>query len=291
VEVSEGEEMEAIGLIGVGLMGSAMASRFTAGGFEVIGFDIDPARRMGADSAADVIRACRYIVLSLPASPVSQVVLEETPPTAGTIVIDTTTGEPDQMAAIGARLAERGVDYLDATVSGSSRLLANGEATVMAGGRREAFDACTHLFRCFARKAFYLGPCGSGARMKLVVNLALGLNRAVLAEALNFARAYRVDPATALEVLKSGASYSRAMDAKGGKMLARDYSVEARLAQHLKDVDLILEAARSCGAQTPLSAIHRRLLEKAVEAGYGDADNSAIIEAFRPPVGEETAGA
>jgi 3-hydroxyisobutyrate dehydrogenase-like beta-hydroxyacid dehydrogenase len=257
-----------------------MAARLEAAGFTVLGYDIDPAKRMGADSADEVARACRRILISLPTSDIAERVLAALPLAPGAVVIDTTTGEPETMAAMGAGLAAAGVDYLDATIGGSSRVVRNGEAIVMAGGRREAFDACTDLFRCFAARIFYLGPCGAGARMKLVVNLVLGLNRAVLAEGLSFARACGVDPAEALEVLKAGPAHSRAMDAKGEKMLAGDFTVEARLSQHLKDVRLILAAGAAHGACTPLSEAHRALLERAEAAGYGDADNSAVIKAF-----------
>jgi 2-hydroxy-3-oxopropionate reductase len=136
------------------------------------------------------------------------------------------------------------------------------------------------LFRTFASRAFYLGSAGAGARMKLVANLALGLHRAVLAEALTFAAACGVSPTDALAVLKAGAAYSRVMDDKGEKMLHHDFSVEARLSQHLKDVRLILAAARAKNAKTPLSEVHRQLLESLEAAGYGDADNSAIIMAY-----------
>src|SRR5262249_5035308 len=114
----------------------------------------------------------------------------------------------------------------------------------------------------------------------LVVNLVLGLNRAVLAEGLSFARACGIAPAEALAVLKASAAYSRAMDAKGEKMLNEDFSPEARLSQHLKDVRLILASAAARAAPVPLSEVHRQLLEKAEGAGYGDADNSAVIKAF-----------
>ena len=116
--------------------------------------------------------------------------------------------------------------------------------------------------------------------MKLVANLALGLHRAVLAETLAFARSCEVSPSDALEVLKAGAAYSRVMDDKGRKMLDHDFSVEARLSQHLKDVRLILDAANTKSAKTPLSVVHRQLLERLVAAGYGDVDNSAIIMAY-----------
>ncbi len=272
--------METIGIIGVGLLGSAIAARLSAAGYSVLGYDIVPARRLGTNTAMDVVRACRTIVLALPTSDVVAQVLSEISLSPGTTIIDATTGEPEAMAAMGARLSQGGIDYLDATVLGSSRVVRNGAAIVMAGGRREAFDAAGPVFHTFASRAFYLGTFGAGARMKLVANLALGLHRAVLAEALSFAAAYGVSPTDALEVLKAGAAYSRVMDDKGEKMLHHEFTVEARLSQHLKDVRLILAAARATHALTPLSQVHRRLLEDLESTGFGDLDNSAIIMAY-----------
>jgi 3-hydroxyisobutyrate dehydrogenase-like beta-hydroxyacid dehydrogenase len=119
--------------------------------------------------------------------------------------------------------------------------------------------------------------------MKLVVNLVLGLNRAVLAEGLAFARASAFDPALALEVLKSGVAYSRVMDAKGRKMIEGDFAPEARLSQHHKDVRLILEAAVRTGAMLPLTQLHDFLLGQIEDRGLGNLDNSAIIRAYDPP--------
>ena len=119
----------------------------------------------------------------------------------GQILIDTTTGEPEQTARLGARLAARGVQYLDAPISGSSEQTRRGEVTAIVGGPREAFEACRDLFDCCAAKTIYAGPCGSGARMKLVSNLVLGLNRAALAEGLVFAQALGLDAEAALQVL------------------------------------------------------------------------------------------
>src|SRR3954452_4163002 len=254
--------MSSIGLIGVGLLGSAIAARLSAAGHTVLGYDLVPDRRLGATSAQQVADECRTIILCLPTSDVVAQVIAALKLTRGTVIIDATTGEPDTMAAMGTKLAKDGVDYLDATVLGSSRVVRNGAAVVMAGGRREIFDAAAPLFRTFASRAFYLGSYGAGARMKLVVNLALGLNRAVLAETLAYAQACQVSPSDALEVLKAGAAYSRVMDDKGEKMLHHDFAVEAKLSQHLKDVRLILASAATRGAKTPLSQIHRELLEK-----------------------------
>jgi 3-hydroxyisobutyrate dehydrogenase-like beta-hydroxyacid dehydrogenase len=281
---------ERIGIIGLGLVGSALAERLMAAGFDVSGYDINPARveefqaagGASAPTALEAARGCPLVLLSLPTSEIGAAVIEQIEPglAPGVTVVDTTTGEPEQMAAFGARLAGRGVFYLDASIGGSSKQVREGEAMVICGGEPQAFAACAELFRVCFRQAFHVGECGGGARMKLVLNLVLGLNRAVLAEGLSYARACGVDPARALEVLKAGPAYSRAMDVKGHKMLGGDFTPEARLAQHLKDVRLILKTAEAHGARVPLSTLHRQLLEEAEAAGYGAADNSAIIKVF-----------
>jgi 3-hydroxyisobutyrate dehydrogenase len=280
-----------IGLVGLGLMGGALAERMRHASFDVLGFDVNPARRRALkklggrplDSAAEVAAACGRIVLSLPTTDVVESVIREMKGIlrAGTVIIDTTTGEPEQTAALGAKLAKGRIRYLDATIVGSSAQTREGNVLVLAGGPRAVFATCGDVFDCFARQTFHVGPCGSGTRMKLIVNLVLGLNRAVLAEGLAFAGAVGVWPRRALEILKSGASYSRVMDAKGEKMLKGDFTPQARLSQHLKDVRLILSLGRKVHAKLPMSALHRKLLEQVEGSGGGDLDNSAIIKAFK----------
>lgn len=260
-------------------------------GFDVLGFDVNRARRRALKklggrplhSAAEVAAACERIVLSLPTTEVVESVIREMKGKlrAGTVIIDTTTGEPEETAALGARLAKRRVRYLDATIVGNSEQVRAGDVVVLAGGTRQSVTACRDVFKSFARQTFHVGPCGSGARMKLVVNLVLGLNRAVLAEGLSFARAVGVAPECALEILKSSAAYSRVMDTKGSKMLKRDFKPQARLSQHLKDVRLILALGQKVSAKLPFSTLHRKLLAHVKAAGGGDLDNSAIIKAFK----------
>lgn len=282
-----------VGLIGVGLLGSAMAERLIGRGFRVLGADRNPDRRaalgrLGGDVAADaseVFGSCDRIILSLPTSEVVRAVIDgaETMPRPGSTIIDTTTGSPGDAETMGHRLAARGIAYLDATVSGSSAQARRGEAVLMVGGDAGSFDNCRDLFDALARAVFHVGPVGAGARMKLATNLVLGLNRAALAEGLTFARALGLDPALTLDIIRAGAAASRAADAKGPRMVAGDFTPEARLSQHLKDVRLILDEARRAGAETPLSLVHLKLLEAAEAAGYGEADNSAVIRAFDPP--------
>src|SRR5262245_1267634 len=269
-----------VGVIGLGLLGSALAERFRRGGFALVGYDLDPARRLGADSAADVGRLCERVVLCLPDSDAVESALASAGLRPGQRVLDATTGDPERTAAVAAGLAGRGVGYVDAAVVGSSEQARAGDAVALVGGDGGDVAAVADLLRCFAREWFHLGPCGSGARMKLVVNLVLGLNRAALAEGLALARSCGIDPAEALRVLRAGAAYSKAMDAKGPKMVGRDFAPQAKLSQHLKDVELIrAEAARS-GARVPLTEAHRELLRRAVELGHGGDDNSAVIAAF-----------
>ncbi len=283
--------MEPVGLVGLGLMGGALAGRFLAGGHRVVGFDPRPECRQrladlggtAADSVGAVFAAARTVVLSLPNSTVVAAVLDEVgDAVAGATVIDTTTGDPEATAAAGRRLADRGADYLDATLTGSSAVAAAGELVVTAGGPAEVFARAEPLFRLFAKAWYHVGPWGGGARAKLAVNLVLGLNRLVLAEGLSFARRCGLDPAATLDILRSGAAYSRAMDAKGRKMIDGDFAPEAKLAQHLKDVRLILEYGGRAGASLPLSRLHEGLLAGLVARGMGDLDNSAVARAFDP---------
>lgn len=280
-----------VGLIGVGLVGTALSERLLAAGYKVVGYDVAADRlghlsRLGGTAAAsprEVAASARRIVLSLPDSQVAGAVLHEIADLLqpGTIVVDTTTGDPEEMAGFGARLAQCGVHYIDAAIGGSSRQVRAGEAILMCGGEASALAACEDIFQACGFRWFHAGPCGTGASMKLVFNLVLGLQRAVLAEGLTYAAATGIAPATALEVLKAGPAYSRVMDTKGRKMITGDFTAEARLSQHLKDVRLILAAARKAGVRLPLSEVHCRLLEKAEARGYGAADNSAIIKAFQ----------
>jgi 3-hydroxyisobutyrate dehydrogenase-like beta-hydroxyacid dehydrogenase len=282
---------EHVGIIGVGLVGTAIAERLLASGYQVTGYDIRPEmrhnlERIGGQAACcpgAVVGSCERTILSLPTSGIVGSVLEEVRSTLvpGSAIIDTTTGAPEDAVSCAGTLARANVDYLDATVGGSSRQVRIREAIFICGGTREAFARCTDIFELCSKHVFHVGPVGSGARMKLVMNLVLGLNRAVLAEGLEFARASGVDPHAALEILKASPAYSRAMDTKGLRMLNEEFDPEARLSQHLKDVRLILKTGAQCDATLPLSTAHRELLEAAEAAGFGALDNCAVIKAFQ----------
>ncbi|KAF0180601.1 MAG: 6-phosphogluconate dehydrogenase [Limisphaerales bacterium] len=277
------------GLIGLGLMGAAFAQRLRAAGWEVLGFDLSPACRRRARSlgvqlardAAEVFAGCDRVVLSLPTLRETETVLAEAKRALrpGHLLLDTTTGEPAQTVAIHRRLAARGVRYLDTTISGNSGQVAAGDDVLtMVGGDADAFAAARGLLRALTPRVRHVGPSGSGARMKLVTNLVLGLNRAALAEGLCFAERLGFTRRAALEVLLASKAYSTIMDTKGEKMVTEDFTPQARLSQHLKDVRLMLKAARAARFRLPFTRVHRQLLEAAERAGLGALDNSALIK-------------
>lgn len=282
------QDKERIGVIGLGLMGTALTERLLEHGYRVAVWNrtrakADPLLARGAQWSDNPLTDCQRVIVSLYTTDVVVQVLEQMRAgcRAGQIILDTTTGEPAQAAALGGRLAASGISYLDAPISGSSEQTRRGEATVIVGGDRAVFEACADLWRVMGRKVFHVGPCGSAAKMKLISNLVLGLNRVALAEGLAFAEGIGVAPAAALEVLGGSMAYSRAMDAKGRKMVEGDFTVQARLSQHLKDVRMMLTAAKAVGLDLPLTDTHRQLMERAEASGLGDMDNSAIIEVIR----------
>lgn len=290
-EPGSGSKPGRVGMIGLGLVGSALAGRLIKAGFEVVGFDIaegavDRFEGMGgirAGSVGEVTRSNDRILLSLPDGEIVRQVTEEMQPAIepGTVVIDTTTAALAEVEATAARLKDAGAGYLDATLSGSSEVIAAGQAAWLVGGSARDFESAGPVFEAIGGPVHHLGPVGSGTKAKLISNLILGLNRAALAEGLALAEAWGMDIQATLAASKASAAYSKVMDAKGVKMIEADYRPQARLKQHHKDVRLMLEAARSAGIDLPLSKLHDELLSDAEAAGWGDADNAAIIEVWR----------
>jgi len=278
------------GVIGIGLLGSALAERLIQAEFEVCGYDrsdqaLSRFKISGGhvtSSLMELALACRRIVLCLPDSTVVERVLAEIQPhlLPETIIVDTTTGDPQRTKQSAESLSDIDVELVDATVLGSSDVTRRGQAVLMVGANPVAFDRCQPVLNAISGNIHHLGPAGSGQEMKLVANLVLGLNRAVLAEGLHFAKNLGLDPNTVLSILKSGAAWSRVMDDKGEKMIHEDFAPQARLSQHLKDVRLILSYAEDGSIQLPLSEVHRDLLQRVEDDGSGGLDNSAVIRAW-----------
>ena len=282
---------KSISIIGTGLLGQAIIDRLFESDYVVTGFDVDSERCAElqskgvqvASSAAECAAASQVLILSLPDSQIVDEVVSAiaTSLPESSTVIDTTTGPSADARSHATLLRQHGNEFLDATVAGSSVQVRNGEGVIMVGGKTETYESQVSLFNSLTDKLFHVGDIGAGCDMKLIVNLALGLNRAVLAEALALAESADVDKQLALEVMKSTAAYSAAMDSKGLKMVNSDFEPQARLRQHLKDVLLIQSMGNDHDQALPLSDTHQRLLSEAVASGLGDLDNSAIFQLIR----------
>jgi 3-hydroxyisobutyrate dehydrogenase-like beta-hydroxyacid dehydrogenase len=293
-----------VGLIGLGLMGTALAGRLLGGGFAVLGFDVDAAKgaaleKQGgraARSIAEVGRACRRILLAVYDTDQVEAVLEgegglasAVPTEPQRLVLCISTCDPDRLAALAPRLAQRGIAFLEAPISGTSDQVARGDGTGLLGGDPAAIAASGDILDAICARRFTLGAVGDGGKAKLAINLILGINRAALAEGLAFAERVGLDPRRFLEVARQSAAYSQVMDTKGEKMLQRDYAPQGRMHQSRKDAQLMLDQARRHGMALPLTETHAALLDACIVAGGRDWDNSAVIEAIRArkPDGKE----
>ena len=283
-----------VGVIGIGLLGQAFVHRLRGAGFEVVGFDVDPAKTtkladLGGHTAlsvADLARRCDPIVLAVFSTDQVEAVVESGLLPAlgegsGKIVLCASTCDPERIAALGQRVATRGLRLLETPVSGASGQVSRGEGVGLIGGDPHVVAAVEPVLRAMFPTYFHIGEIGDGGRAKLAVNLILGLNRLAVAEGLVFAERLGLDPEAFLKVARSSAAYSQVMDIKGAKMIRGEFAAEGRISQHLKDVHLMLEQAERVKQQLPLLEIHADVLEACVRHGEAELDNSAVIKEIR----------
>ncbi|HEY7650113.1 MAG TPA: NAD(P)-dependent oxidoreductase [Methylomirabilota bacterium] len=285
--------LDPIGVIGIGLMGTAITRRLRGAGFAVLGHDVD-AKKMdalgalggrSARSLAEIAGACKIVVLCVFTTDQVEEVVEALlaarsagPPLT---VVCTSTVDPDRIAALARRLPADRMQLVEAPVSGSSEQTARGEALGLIGGDPKAIDAAAPVLDAICPRRHHLGAAGNGGRAKLAINLILDINRAGLAEGLVFAERVGLDPAAFLKVARDSAAYSQIMDVKGTKMVTADFSAHGRITQTLKDILLTLEQAARSGQQLPLGAVYADLIKGCVAHGEAEWDNSAVIQEIR----------
>lgn len=285
-----------VAFLGLGLMGGTLTGHLLENGHRVVGFDPEPQRRAELEakggravtSVAAAVADVQLAVLSLPNSPITLEVCGEIAGAAeaGLLVVDTTTGDPDDAVAASALLGEVGVGFVDATVSGNAAQAADKDVIFMIGGPDELVATATELLAPLCRRVYAVGPVGAGARAKLVVNHVLSINRAAVAEGLVVAERAGLDVDSMLEVLRDSAASSKAMDIWGPRMVAADhYPPASRVRQSHKDSRLITAHAEAVGASHELSAVVEAALAEAEESGLSDADNSSVIEVMRRRAG------
>jgi 2-hydroxy-3-oxopropionate reductase len=239
-----------------------------------------------ASSAAEAARGAYWVLISMPNSTVVREVVFGPGGVAegaekGLLVADTTTSRPEDSVNLGAELSRRGIRFLDAAVSGTSKMAWAKDLIVVAGGEQADFEACRPLFAGFAKASYHLGPVGSGALTKLIINLVLACNRLGLAEGLVLGMKAGINLETLMAALKDGAAGSKAMDQKGGMMISGIYTPESRLTTTLKDVRLMLEQGQHYGTPMFVTGIYSQIVQAGVQMGYGEIDPACFIEVLR----------
>ena len=279
-----------VGLIGLGLIGTALAERLTGAGIDVIGFDVDPGRcdafknthRKVAASASDLARQSQSVVIAVyDGAQVDAVLgdLEDKP--ARPTIICTTTCAPGEIKRIATRAAGAGFAFIEAPISGTSAEVMDGTATLLVAGEPNSIKMVHALLEVLCPRRTHVGKVGDASRTKLAINLILQNNRAALAEGIVLAERLGLDGRTFLEAARNSAAYSRVMDTKGEKMLSRDFRPHSHIAQTLKDAELILYEARQCALHLAITEAQADLLRAAIALEGPDSDSAAVIEAVR----------
>lgn len=276
-----------VAIVGLGDVGMVLGRRLLASGLAVRGYDIDATRMnvfatIGGMPAARIedALACRTIVLAVGndtriADVVSHPIAE------GATIVDTVTGAPAFAETLARALSARRVAYLDAPLMGSRTQIANGDALAVVGGDAQTIDWQRTLLALMARTTTHFGRAGAGRAAKLATSLILGLTRGAFAEGLGFAERMGLDARRFAEFIGTSPASAPAAQAKGARMLSRNYAPEWRVRQQRDDLALILDAAKRSGARTELAEAHAALLDAAIGEGYGDLDDAGIVEHYR----------
>ena len=285
-----------VGIIGLGLMGTAMSGRLIEAKIPVIGFDIDAAQKeklkaaggTAAASAQELAGRCQIIVIAVTSGKQVEALFGDlesgAAPPLPTLVC-TTTCSPDEIIRFAQRAAASKFPFVEAPVSGTSAELRDGSATALLAGDAGTVEAVGAVLDVLCPRSVRVGAIGDASRTKLAINLILQNNRAALAEGIAFAECLGLDGHGFLAAARASAAYSRVMDAKGEKMLARDFRPQSHISQTLKDAELILQEAGRRRLQLPLTSVQAGLLRNAIALEGPDSDSAAVIEAIRRPAG------
>jgi putative dehydrogenase len=277
----------AVGMIGLGIMGSAMSANLIRAGFKVLGYDILPQRRREHRKAGGIVaRNCRdvacgsnTIVTSLPSAAALLETASELAGSArkGQIVIETSTLPIDVKEEARKRLAARGVVLLDCTLSGTGAQARAKDLVVYASGDKKLYHRIASVLDGFSRAHYYVGAFGAGSKVKFVANLLVAIHNVAAAEAMVLAMKSGLDPAMVLKVVADGAGASRMLQLRGPMMVKGDYSnVTMKVDVWQKDMTIIGDYARQIDCPTPLFSASAPFYTAAVAMGQGAEDTAAV---------------
>jgi len=282
-----------IGFIGLGIMGKPMAKNLVKAGYDLVVLDLNKEAvseltAMGAESGytpADVAGKADVIVTMLPNSPhVKEVALGEggliESAAAGKVLIDMSSIAPKASQEVSSALAEKGMDMLDAPVSGGEPKAIDGTIAVMVGGKKAVFDKYYDVMDVMAGSVVYVGEIGAGNTAKLCNQVVVALNIAAVSEALVLAKKAGFSPDLVYQAIRGGLAGSTVMDAKAPMIMDRNFKPGFRIDLHIKDMANVLDTSRSVGAPLPLAAQAMEIMQAIKQDGAGVEDHSSIVKYY-----------
>jgi 3-hydroxyisobutyrate dehydrogenase-like beta-hydroxyacid dehydrogenase len=283
------QENNRIGFVGIGYMGRPIARRLLESGFKLTTYDRDRNKteeliRYGgtaANSVAELSSTCSVVLSCLPSDEAVLDIYRGSDGVfahaqRGAVIIDMSTVYPETSQEVSRLGAERGIQVLDVTISGSTPTAENGLLTLFGGGDKDCFNSAESIFRIIAKKYFYLGPSGSGATMKLVVNTLLGIGMQAIAEAVALGEKAGLDRNRLLTVLSETAVVAPAHVGKLERAMRSDYSPQFPIRLMNKDFGLILNLAAAVGARMPAAVAAFEINARQADEG-AEQDFSAVI--------------
>jgi 3-hydroxyisobutyrate dehydrogenase-like beta-hydroxyacid dehydrogenase len=291
-------EIKNISVIGLGLMGTPIATLLMKARYRVTGFDIIRKQMAGlvrfglktASSPKEASKGADLVILSLPNwNAVLEAVEGKDGVAAGAqkglIVLDTSTSPPWESRALGEKLARQGIEWMDVPISGSSAQARMGNMVFMAGGKRSVFERIKPVLDRIGKKTVYAGNMGDGATLKLVINHTLYLNQAAAIEGLVLGMKAGLRSDVLFDVITSGAASSDLLISRGRDMLSGIFSPKGPVVIANKDLALSMETAKRLGVMLPVGALYQQLLLKAHYNGWDREDATAVMKIY-----EEMAG-
>lgn len=281
-----------IGLIGLGIMGKPMAKNLLKAGYDLTVSDLNQASvdeivAAGAKAAtnAEIGETCDVVLTMVPNSPqVKAVMLGEDGVAAhmkpGSVFIDMSSINPVASKEIAAELAKRGIEMLDAPVSGGEPKAIDGTLSFMVGGKKEVFDQYKDILGAMGASVVRCGDVGAGNTTKLANQIIVACNIQALSEALTLAKMAGVDPELVFQAIRGGLAGSTVMNAKAPMMIEGNDKPGFKIDLHIKDLNNALDCAHTVGAPVPMTAEVQEILQWLHSNGKGQADHSAIAQYY-----------
>ncbi|MBE3575306.1 MAG: 2-hydroxy-3-oxopropionate reductase [Firmicutes bacterium] len=287
------KDIEAIGFIGLGVMGRPMARNLLKAGYPLVVYDHHPehiqelvgAGAQGASSAAEVGSRASVIITMLPNSPQVREALLGPDGVAqkalpGAVVVDMSSIAPAAARQIAAELESKGIHYLDAPVSGGDTGAAAGTLSIMVGGDRALLERLRPVLEHLGRSIVWLGPVGSGSMAKLANQIIVAVNIAAVAEAFTLAAKAGLPADVLFQAIRGGLAGSAVLEAKIPQILEGRFQPGFKVDLHSKDLANVLETGRELQVPLPLTALVMQILQALRSAGAGSLDNVAIVRFY-----------